>query len=300
MDTATIINIQKCCVHDGPGIRTTIFFKGCPLNCWWCHNPESQNYEKEIMYNEEKCSKCGVCIQKCSNNCISIKDNTLTTIYDNCTYCETCVDFCINSAREIVGKEFNLESLMKEIEKDKIFYEQSGGGVTLSGGEVMTQIDFVEPLVKACHRKGISVAIDTCGHAPFQNYEKIIEYVDVFLYDIKLIDSEMHQKYTGKSNYMILDNLKKLSEKNANINLRIPLIDGINADHKNINEIISFIRNLNIKNINLLPYHEIGKDKYTRLGLDYKGHLMKVPSDEKLKEFKSLFEQYNFEVKIGG
>jgi pyruvate formate lyase activating enzyme len=300
MDTATIINIQKCCVHDGPGIRTTIFFKGCPLNCWWCHNPESQNYEKEIMYNEEKCSKCGVCIQKCSNNCISIKDNTLTTIYDNCTYCETCVDFCINSAREIVGKEFNLESLMKEIEKDKIFYEQSGGGVTLSGGEVMTQIDFVEPLVKACHRKGISVAIDTCGHAPFQNYEKIIEYVDVFLYDIKLIDSQMHQKYTGKSNYMILDNLKKLSEKNANINLRIPLIDGINADHKNINEIINFIRNLNIKNINLLPYHEIGKDKYNRLGLDYKGHLMKVPSDEKLKEFKSLFEQYNFEVKIGG
>ncbi len=300
LERGKIINIQKCCIHDGPGIRTTIFFKGCPLTCWWCHNPESQSYNKEILYNEEKCTKCGACEKRCSSKCIKIKEAKMIHDFTKCILCENCIDSCIYNAREMVGTEYTVNELMKEIEKDRVFYEESGGGVTLSGGEVMMQINFVEELVKRCHGKGISVAMDTCGYAPFENYERILPYVDVFLYDIKIINSQKHETYTGKPSEIILDNLKRLSEKNARINLRIPLIEGVNTQEENIKEIIAFIKNLNILKINLLPYHDIGKDKYKRLNRHYKGNGMRKPSDEKIKEIKEMFEKYNFKIKIGG
>jgi len=200
MNKAMIMNIQKFCVHDGPGIRTTVFFKGCPLNCIWCHNPESQNFNKEIMFDYEKCNTCGECVKRCKSKAIKITKENLSYDPSLCSFCEKCIDFCINNARSLVGKKFSISQLMKEIEKDMVFYEESGGGVTLSGGEVMGQIDFVEELVKKCHRKGISVAIDTCGHTPFKNFQKILDYVDIFLYDIKLMDSNKHKKYVGVSN----------------------------------------------------------------------------------------------------
>lgn len=295
-----VINIQKYSVHDGPGIRTTIFFKGCPLTCIWCHNPESQNYNSEIMFNDEKCTKCGLCESKCPSKSIIIENEHVINDYSNCKLCEKCIDFCVNNAREMVGKEYTVKELVKEIEKDRVFYEESGGGVTLSGGEVMTHADYVEELVKRCHRKGISVAVDTCGYAPFENFERILEYVDIFLYDIKLINSQYHEKYTGKPNEKILDNLRKLSEKGAKINLRIPLIEGINTDDDNIKGIIDFIKDLNISKVNLLPYHDIGKGKYKRLKMEYVEDLMTTPSDDRLEEIKLLFEQNKYKVKIGG
>ncbi|CAH2213742.1 trans-4-hydroxy-L-proline dehydratase activase [Tepidibacter aestuarii] len=300
MKNAKIINIQKYCVHDGPGIRTTVFFKGCPLTCIWCHNPESQRYKSEIMYNEEKCSKCGECEKRCPHDCIKINEDKIINDYSICSHCENCIDFCVNNARELVGKEYSVNELMKEIEKDKVFYEESGGGVTLSGGEVMSQIDFVEQIVKNCKRKGIHVAIDTCGYAPFESYERIIDYVDLFLYDIKLMNSQRHEKYAGKPNELILKNLVMLSERGANINLRIPLIQGINCDDENIENMLKFIKNLNISSINLLPYHEIGKDKYKRLNINYEDELMSKPSDERIEEIKNIFEKHNFKIKIGG
>lgn len=303
MKNPLILNIQKYSLHDGDGIRTTIFFKGCPLECIWCHNPESQAYNKEVLYNEEKCTKCEVCIEKCPHDAIYIEADNICLNKKNCEFCETCLDYCLNNAREIVGKTYDIKDLIKEICKDIMFYEQSGGGVTLSGGEVMTQdVDYIKNLARSCKEKGINVAIDTCGYSKFENYEAILPFTDIFLYDIKLIDEDKHKLFTNKSNDLILSNLVKLSEKGANINIRIPLIEGVNIDENNeeIKKMIDFIKPLNISKVNLLPYHNIGMHKYKKLYMNYEGDDLKRPSDEKLEEIKELFKQNNFDVKIGG
>lgn len=303
MSNPLVINIQKCSIHDGPGIRTTIFFKGCPLECRWCHNPESQSYKKDVLYNEERCSKCQVCINKCPNSAISKNNGDIHTNREKCTHCETCLDYCTNNAREIVGKEYEVKEIVKEVYKDILFYDESGGGVTLSGGEVMTQdINYIENLLKQCKNKGINIVVDTCGYAKWDNYEKLLPYVDLFLYDIKLIDEDKHIAFTGKSNDLILDNLRKLSEHGANINIRIPVIEGVNSDIDNIEikRIIELLKPLNIKNVNLLPYHDIGKHKYEKLDMVYDGDNLARPTDEKLEEIKILFESNNFNTKIGG
>ncbi|MGL5755908.1 MAG: trans-4-hydroxy-L-proline dehydratase activase [Paraclostridium sp.] len=303
MKNPLILNIQKYSLHDGDGIRTTVFFKGCPLECIWCHNPESQSYNKEVLYNEEKCVKCEVCIEKCPHKAIYKECSTICLDKKNCEFCETCLDYCLSNAREIVGKTYDVKDLMKELVKDMAFYEQSGGGVTLSGGEVMTQdIDYVKKIAISCKEKGINVVVDTCGYAKFENYEVLLPFVDTFLYDIKLIDDEKHKLFTKKSNKLILNNLIKLSENGANINIRIPLIEGINVDKNNeeIIKIINFIKPLNITKVNLLPYHNIGMHKYKKLYMKYEGANLSRPSDEKLEEIKDLFKKNNFDTKIGG
>lgn len=299
MNKALITNIQKCSTKDGPGIRTTIFFKGCPLDCAWCHNPETKSYVKDIMYDEEKCVRCGTCVKVCPNHAIHMEAD-LSTDLEKCIRCSLCTDFCVNNARHIIGEEYTLEKVIKEIKKDIAFYESSGGGVTLSGGEAMVQIDFIEELVKECKNLGISVAIDTCGYVPFENFEKIIDYVDIFLYDLKLMNSEKHKKYTGKTNKLILDNLKKLSDYGANINIRIPLINNVNADMENILDTINFIKKLNIKSINLLPYHDLGVYKYKKLQCRYDEKQMEKPDKKTVEKIKNIFEKEGFHIKIGG
>ncbi len=298
-----VINIQKYSIHDGDGIRTTIFFKGCPLSCLWCHNPESQNYREELMYNAEKCIGCMACMNICHKRAISKEENHVVTDISQCDLCKGCIDYCVNNAREIVGKEYTVAQLIKEVEKDKMFYEESSGGITLSGGEVMTQnMDYIEELLRKLKKKGYNIAIDTCGQAPYENYERVLNYVDTFLYDIKLMDNEKHIKYVGKSNEVIIDNLKKLSEAGANINIRIPLLEGINADDESIEEIINFLKeNVSVQKINLLPYHNTGKSKYERLQKVYEGIDFKAPSDDRLEEIKKKFENAGFiNIKIGG
>lgn len=298
-----IINIQKYSIHDGNGIRTTIFFKGCPLSCLWCHNPESQNYSEELMYNEEKCTGCMACIDICPQRAISKEEKCVVTDKIKCDLCKECIDYCVNNAREIVGKEYTVAQLVKEAEKDRMFYEESSGGITLSGGEVMTQnMEYIEELLKKLKKKGYNIAIDTCGQAPYENYNRILKYVDTFLYDIKLMDNEKHIKYIGKSNKVILENLKKLSETGANINIRIPLVEGINADDESIEELIKFLKNnINVNKINLLPYHNTGKSKYERLQKVYEGVNFEAPSKERLETVKGKFEKAGFiNIKIGG
>ncbi|WP_349678900.1 trans-4-hydroxy-L-proline dehydratase activase [Clostridium sp. UBA3061] len=303
MNLPKIINIQKYSIHDGNGIRTTIFFKGCPLSCLWCHNPESQNYSEELMYNEEKCTGCMACIDSCPQRAISKEEKCVVTDKINCDLCKECIDYCVNNAREIVGKEYTVAQLVKEAEKDRMFYEESSGGITLSGGEVMTQnMDYIEELLKKLKKKGYNIAIDTCGQAPYENYNRILKYVDTFLYDIKLMDNEKHIKYIGKSNNLILENLKKLSEAGANINIRIPLVEGVNADDESIEELIKFLKNnINVHKINLLPYHNTGKSKYERLQKVYEGVNFEAPSKERLEIIKGKFEKAGFiNIKIGG
>lgn len=300
MESATIMNIQKYSVHDGPGIRTTVFLKGCPLNCWWCHNPESQKSVPEVLYYKNKCSHCGICEKRCDNNCIEIKDNTIITTTENCTGCEKCLDYCVNNARELKGQTMTTEELLREVEKDKVFYDESNGGVTFSGGEPLMHAKFLFEALKMCKEKEIHTTIDTSGFSSWENIEMIAPYVDLFLFDIKHMDSDAHKKYTGVGNEIILENLKKLNNITSNIYIRLPIIPTINDDENNIQKLIEFISTLRIKKVNLLPYHKIGMDKYERINMEYKMPEINEPSQEYMNGLKKSFECLNIDIKIGG
>ena len=299
-----VFNIQKFSTHDGDGVRTTIFVKGCPLKCRWCHNPESQRYEKELIFHHNKCVVCGKCVVKCPQQANSIVDGKLVFDRDKCTACGVCTDWCIKEAREIAGKEYTVDELVKEAKKDQIFYEQSGGGVTLSGGEVMAQnIDYIEQLCKRLHREGISVFIDTSGYTKYENLKRLIPFADVFLYDIKAIDSEEHKDYIGVDNALILENLVKLSNDGAGIYARLPIIGKVNATDGYINSVIRFLEDNHVKvqQVNLLPYHDIGKGKYASLDRPYDEASMVKPDKELMEHFKTMFEEHGFtKVLIGG
>lgn len=303
MNTPYIINIQKYSIHDGDGIRTTAFFKGCPLRCAWCHNPESQRYATEMLYYEERCTGCAACANACPRHAVVDKHGHVDTDRARCTLCGACVDECVNNAREIVGKQYPIPELIRELTKDAMFYEESHGGVTLSGGEVMAQdMDYIEELVRRLHRQGVDVTIDTCGHAPYENFRRILPYVHTFLYDIKLIDSERHKKYTSFGNETILDNLRRLSADGARIYIRIPTIEGVNADEDSMNGIIAFLKeSVNPAQINLLPYHNTGKSKYEKLSRAYEGEEFGTPGRERMEELAGLFRAAGFpNTKIGG
>lgn len=299
-----VTNIQKYSIHDGDGIRTTVFFKGCPLRCAWCHNPETQKWKRQILTNQEKCTGCMECERVCPNGAVRIENGKAVTDYEKCTGCGECVTACLLNIREVAGKEYTVKELLKELKKDEMFYEESGGGVTLSGGEVMCMdMDYIEELVKQLHRQGITVAIDTSGYAPYENFKRILPYIDTFLYDIKAMDNEVHKKWIGTENTIILENLKKLSADGARIYIRIPTIEGVNADEESMKAVIKWLTDEKIKvaQVNLLPYHNTGSSKYSRLECTYDGEAFLVPSDEKMKQLSSFFTEAGFlKVKIGG
>lgn len=304
MGKTYIFNIQKFSVHDGDGIRSTVFFKGCPLKCLWCHNPESQRFENELLIYHDRCTACGICCGKCPNDANRIIDGKLVFDRNKCNACSICTDWCLNSAREIIGREYSVDYLVKEIEKDEMFYEESGGGVTLSGGEVMCQdMDYIEAVCKKLHKKGFSVDIDTCGFAPYESFKRILPYVDTFLYDIKLMDSKEHEKYIGVPNELILENLIKLNDDNAKINIRIPVIGKVNANAEFMESVVKFLKDnkINVCRVNLLPYHNIAMTKYNNLDRNYEEELMSVPCNDDMESYKQIFVSNGFNnVKIGG
>lgn len=335
MEYPYILNIQKFSVHDGPGIRTTVFFKGCPLRCIWCHNPESQRYEQELLFDREKCTGCGCCEKGCKNGAISVEpweeeilehckendrkekmgqkdreksDNRISskkaiTEKNKCNLCGICEDYCPGNNREVAGKQYEIQELVKILLQDQVFYEQSGGGVTLSGGEVMTQnMDYVENLCRELKKHHISVGIDTCGYAARENFERLLPYVDFFLYDIKMINEKKHKVYTGVGNERILSNLEYLALQNANLNIRIPVIQSVNEEEKDMLEIISYMKEkIGNPKVNLLPYHNTGSGKYAKLAREYEGKHFTVPDEEKMKQLKKIFEENGLtDVKIGG
>ena len=263
MTLPLVFNIQRFCLHDGDGIRTTFFFKGCPLRCKWCHNPESQQSHQQAIFHAEKCLGCAAC-------------------RGNCPY----------GAKEIYGKYYPPEELIHIALRDAAFYQSSGGGVTLSGGEVMALPQaYLLALVQGLKQKGLNIAIDTCGHAPFESFESILPYVDTFLYDIKCIDSARHRQYTGQGNELILSNLKQLSALGANIDIRIPVIEGINSTDDEIDGIIQFIsHNVQGAKIRLLPYHNLGQSKYEGLGMTADSGFS-APSQSRLRQITAKFKQ---------
>ncbi|AYD41424.1 glycyl-radical enzyme activating protein [Clostridium fermenticellae] len=294
------MNIQKYSIHDGPGIRTTVFLKGCPLNCWWCHNPESQKSNPEIMFFKEKCKSCGLCLKMCPQKAIEFVDGYPVTNEGKCNLCGKCTDFCTSNAREIIGKEMTVKDLMKEIIKDEAFYDESNGGVTFSGGEPLMHADYLNDILRACKNRGIHTTIDTSGYTDWSQFEKIIDNTDLFLFDIKHMDNEKHFKYMGVGNTVILENLKKLSERGSNIYIRMPIIAGVNDDDKNIDAAVDFISKLNIIHVNLLPYHKMGMDKYVRLNKKYKLSGLEKPSDEVMDKIADKFKKAGIKTKIGG
>lgn len=261
---ALIFDIQRNSFVNGPGIRTTVFFKGCNLKCSWCHNPESQSMKKEILFYKDKCSGCGRCI-----NLTAEDDDFL----------------CYNDAKEICGKDYSVSDVLSEILKDKTFYETSGGGATFSGGECMLQTEFLCEILNECKNNGIHTAVDTAGHIPWENFEKILPYTDMFLYDIKSMDSEIHKKYTGVGNRLILDNLSKLLQSGKSVWVRVPLIPTVNDSFEEMEKIKEFFDiNGYPEKFELLPYHAMGEHKYNALGKSV--CTFPVPDAENVKKLK--------------
>ncbi len=301
MENVLISNIQRFSTKDGPGIRTTVFFKGCPLRCKWCHNPETHRSSFEIMYNRENCTLCGRCGHACPVGAIKIENGTVITDTEKCTSCQECTIACYYNAREISGRALSFEEICDVLERDIPFYSESGGGVTFSGGECVMFPQMLTRLLKFCKARRIHTAVDTSGFASWETFEQLIPCTDLFLYDIKAASSSLHEALTGVPNDIIWENLERLCKNGANINLRVPLIEGCNAIASEVEAIAGRCSRLGIKKVNLLPYHDMGKYKYTKLGMEYDGNSMSTPSEEKMAEFKKIFEKYSFtDVKIGG
>lgn len=299
-----ITNIQKFSIHDGDGIRTSVFFKGCPLKCQWCHNPETQRYDREMQVDKEKCVGCGACAKVCPSGAIEIIDGLPTLEKDKCSLCGKCTNYCPEGIREIVGQEYSVKRLVKELMKDQMFYEDSGGGVTLSGGEVMTMdFDYIMAIAKQLKREDVTLTIDTCGYVSYERFEKLLPYVNTFLYDVKVMDPEVHKEYMGVDNKLILENLVKLSQAGARIYIRIPTMKEVNGTEENMKATIKFLKDNDIQpaQINLLPYHDTGSSKYPKLDMEYKGTDLHAPTKDEMESLAQIFIDAGFKnTKIGG
>jgi pyruvate formate lyase activating enzyme len=307
MTTGVVFNIQRFAVHDGPGIRTTVFLKGCALGCPWCHNPESRPFGPVLSILPERCVVCDACIEVCPPG-LARPPGADSTIYGTdpkrCLRCGACAEACPSGARTLVGRASTVDSLMFDLDKDRIFYDESGGGVTFSGGEPVTpgrNVEFLLAALAACRVRDYHTAVDTSGHAPRETLLAVAEVTDLFLYDLKLMDDELHRSWVGVGNRLILENLEALAATDTEIWVRVPLIPGVNDDERNLEATAAFVASLPKPcPIHLLPYHRIGGDKYRRLGESYPMDQVLPPSREHTGAIAAGFRSYGLEVKIGG
>ena len=272
---ALICEIEHYAVHDGDGIRTLVFFKGCPLKCHWCANPETQSLKPEYYYDVNKCMHCGRCAENPETKCRI-------------------------GARRPVARNMNIDEVLKEVLADESFYRKSGGGVTLSGGEVLMQVHFAIELLKKCQENYIHTAIETCGMSPWYKLEAIAEHCDQILFDVKLMDEEKHIHWTGASNKIILANLAKLAKIHNKITVRIPLVPGVNDNEEELTAIADYAKSLGLNDIHILPYHNLAKEKYRLLGKEYPLMDLTSPSKQQLDDFKQIFTTQNLSCRIGG
>ncbi len=297
--TGTVFDIQRFSLHDGPGIRTIVFLKGCPLSCQWCSNPESQSVKPVVMYKKKDCLQCGRCVSICKHGAIGPQHPHWIN-YDLCVGCGECVNACPGGALVLKGHTMSVQQVIQELKKDATTFRRSGGGVTLSGGEPLLQHDFAAELLKACKGQGWNTAIETTGMASAEAVEQVIPYVDTVLMDIKQVDPEQHKKFTGCTNEVILRNAPRISQI-SNTVVRVPVIPGFNFSVDAIRKIAEFARTLTgVRTVHLLPYHTFGENKYDLLGRDYLLKDIKPLHPEDLKECKQVVESYGLQCIIGG
>lgn len=298
--TGRIFNIQHYSIHDGPGIRTNIFLKGCPLRCLWCQNPESQSLKDQLMFYPDKCTGCGTCVNICPGSAVKLIDCHAKTDRKLCKGCGKCVKACVHEARSIMGKEISAGEAFSQVEQDKLFYDTSGGGVTITGGEVLSQPSFTRAILQLCKESNINTAIETCGYAKWEILKSVLEYTDLVLYDVKHMDTVEHKKCTGVGNELIISNLKRLSnELNIPVILRTPVVPGYNASKENINAMAKFIKEEipTCIEVNLLPYHNLGEGKLSQLELENTNFKSFSPSDEEMMKLKEIVKGYGLMVK---
>lgn len=301
MERGTVFAIKRGAIHDGPGIRTTVFLKGCPLNCLWCHNPEGKDPRPVLAFVRQRCIGCGACASACPQRAVAMEDSYPETDRSSCIACGTCVAACPTGARAVLGREYVVDELLSHIERDRTFFETSGGGVTFSGGEPLFQSDFLLSCLRACKAAGLPTALDTAGYAPKETVLQVAQYTDLFLFDLKDMDPERHRENCGVPLEPILENLRALDEAGAKVWIRIPLIPGFNCDEATVDAYIRFLSGLKRQHpVFLLPYHPVGEEKYRRLGLPYPLPGLEPPSGERVEAIKAAFGAAGFRVRIGG
>ena len=296
MTGGMIFDIKRYAIHDGPGIRTAVFLKGCPLNCWWCHNPEGQSMKPQLIFRANRCQGAQACLEACPLGAIRWQEGS-TTDWTMCDQCGKCAEACLAGAREMVGREMSVEQLMKEVERDIPFYDQSGGGVTFTGGEPMLQPEFLLEALKASKKQLIHTTVDNSGQASWTSLQSILPYTDLFLFDVKHMDSEKHKKYTSVSNQKILANLQRLAKEQVKMIVRMPLIPGLNDDLENLQRTGEYLAGLpHLEGVELMPYHAIGVAKYQGLGMDYRLENIIPPTDDHIGEIEDLLASYSLNV----
>jgi len=296
-----IFDIKKYAIHDGPGIRTTVFFKGCPMSCRWCHNPEGLSITSQIVYNREKCIGCGECVTACPENALSLSPEGVETDFARCRHHGTCALICPAEARESAGETISVENLVNIIAKDVPFYDESGGGVTFSGGEPLFQPEFLLAVLDACATLHIHRAMDTTGYTDSDTITAVAERTDLFLFDLKLMDPEKHKRYTGVSNRKILANLEHIAGMDLDIIIRMPLLPGINDDDENIDKTGRFIAALpGVRKIDILPYHDFQKTKYSKFAIPYRAEAIASPTNQQVAAVGKRLEDFGLNVTIGG
>jgi pyruvate formate lyase activating enzyme len=297
--TGTTFNIQRYSIHDGPGIRTTVFLKGCPLSCTWCHNPEGLSPEAELVVVHDRCVGCGACVEACPNPPATSGDGRAVPDRSSCLRCGSCVDVCVAGARRLVGRTMTLDELMAEVERDRAFYEESGGGVTFSGGEPFEQAEFLLACLRACGESGIHTAVDTSGHAPRAVILDAAAHTDLFLYDLKLLDESEHLELVGIPLAPVLANLQALDEAGAEIWIRFPLIPGITDSKANVERLGRRVASLRTRRVHVLPFHRTAADKYARIERRW-GHSDLAASEDSTKRVAETLGQMGLDVRVGG
>lgn len=300
--TGLVFDIKRYAIHDGPGIRTTVFLKGCPLRCRWCHNPESWRPTPELSFRQTRCTGCMACVQTCPAGAITWQDGRPYTDPNRCTICGLCVEACINNGRQIIGEYMTVQQVLEEVAKDTIFYDQSGGGVTFSGGEPLMQPGFLLALLQGCRARGIHTALDSTCFCQWEILEQIADHTDLFLCDIKQIDKQEHIQFTGVDNTIILENIRRLAGNGKKIAIRVPLVPGVNDDMYSMTAIADFVEYLDgVEQVDLLPYHSGGLSKAVRLSEDIQ--LMNPtagPQQDVINRIKKMLEGRGLQVKVGG